>query len=117
MTERIVIGMEKLRFKTFVVNSDAISGVFGGGGVPGLCILHVRFDMSVKSNSAVAMFSSNGCSNEIDMCVQDNALTSNITIFSKSKTNVELTILHLFLAKIQTLFTILSNTTGDDCIE
>lgn len=47
--------------------SEGTSGALGGGGVPGLWMRQVRAEMSERSISAVAMFSSNGCSREMDM--------------------------------------------------
>lgn len=85
MTARIVTGMEKHRFRIFVLRSDVASGAFAGGGVPGLRILQTRFEMSVRSISAVAMLSSTGCSREREMWVQERALISNMVMFSKSE--------------------------------
>jgi hypothetical protein len=44
-------------------------------------------EISVRSNSAVVMVSSRGCSNETERCCHESAVTSNITTLSRSAVN------------------------------
>lgn len=80
---KLLTGIEKLLLSTLVASSETMSGALAGGGVPGFWILHTKLEISDKSKSAVAMHSSKGCSKDIEICVDDSALTSNIVMLSK----------------------------------
>lgn len=84
---KILTGIEKLLLSTLVARSETRSGTLAGGGVPGFCTLQIRLEISDKSMSAVAMHSCKGCSSDMEIFVDERALTSNIVILSKSAQN------------------------------
>ncbi|CAH1971868.1 unnamed protein product [Acanthoscelides obtectus] len=67
-------------FRTLVASSEAESGAPDGS-----LTRHTRLEMSVRSISAVAILSSMGCSKDTEICLEDNALISNIVMLSKSE--------------------------------
>lgn len=50
--------------------------------------LHLMLEISVRSNSAVVMVSSRGCSNETERCCHESAVTSNMVTLSRSAVNM-----------------------------
>lgn len=80
-----MIGMEKLRLRT--AQARSVTGSFDEverGDDTGPWIRHWRFETSERSISAVAIVSSEGCSRDMEIWVDDKALTSKMIMFSRS---------------------------------